>query len=169
MVKPLRASIGQVLAFRATAGHLTSRLPRERWTEALSVGLQDTPPGSAALALAARVEDVTAETWAAERVASRNLVVAWSLRGAPFAHRPTEHDLFSVAALPSDDASWAALLNWSKKAVAEMGMAPSEAVGRVAGETEALLADGPMTKADLSTALRGKLPEALLPYCKACK
>jgi hypothetical protein len=169
MATALRASLGKVLAFRATAHHLTARLPRADWAGALDVGLQDTPPGSGPLALAARVEGVDAGTWEAERVAARHLVVSWSLRGAPFGHRAGDHDLFSVAALPTDERSWLTLLSWTRKMPAEIGMGPGDAVALVAGEVESLLSESPMTKADLSTALRKRLPERLLPWCRGCK
>jgi hypothetical protein len=165
----LRASPGKVLAFRAAAHHLTERLPLREWTEALSVGLQDTPAGSANLGLAARVTDVDAELWPRERVASRNLVVAWSLRGAPYAHLVEDHGHFSVAARPSNEQAWLTLLNWNAAAADHAGMSATDAACLVATQAEAVLEDGPLTKADLSTALRDALPGALLPWCRACK
>ena len=47
----------QVVALRLARHHLSERLPAGSAAEAAVVGLQDTPPGSAALALAARSED----------------------------------------------------------------------------------------------------------------
>jgi hypothetical protein len=169
MVTALRAGPGKVLAFRAVAHHLTRRLAADDWAGALDVGVQNTPPGSGPLALAARVAGVDPGRWEHERVASRNLVLSWSLRGAPFGHRTADHDLFSVAALPTDEPSWLALLGWTRSMPGTVGMAAGDAVRLVAGEVESLLSDGPLTKTDLSTALRERLPGALLPWCRACK
>jgi hypothetical protein len=165
----LRATRGKVLAYRANAHHLIRRLPAREWSEAFAVGLQDTPPGSALLALAARVEGADAELWENERVASRDLVVSWALRGAPYAHLMEDHDRFSVAARPTGDQSWLTLLNWTRGTPQQVGMAGDEAVAQVASEVEALLRNGPMTKPDLSTALRDVLPSGLLPWCRGCK
>jgi hypothetical protein len=165
----LRAGLAKVRAYRAIAHHLAGRRPARSLAGALDVGVQDTPPGSGPLALAARVEGVDATTWETERVASRNLVVSWSLRGAPFGHRPADHGLFSVAARPTDDASWLALLHWTRKMPGQVGMSAAEAVDRVAAEVDDLLGGGPMTKTAISTALRDRLPDALLPWCEPCQ
>jgi hypothetical protein len=165
----LRATPGKVRAFRAIAHHLHERLPAKEWTEAFGVGLQDTPPGSALLALAARAEGITPDHWQTERVASRNLVVSWSVRGAPFAHLIEDHDRFSVAARPTGEQAWHTLLGWSRSTPDEVGMAAAEAATGVAAEVELALEDGPLTKAELSGALSTVLPTKLLPWCRACK
>jgi hypothetical protein len=165
----LRATRGKALAFRAIAHHLVDRLPAKEWAEALSVGLQDTPPGSAIQGLAARVEDVTPEMWETERVSSRNLVVSWSLRGAPYAHLIEDHDAFSVAARPTGEQAWLTFLAWTRHTAESVGMRPAGAVALTAAHAEGLLMEGPMNKADLSTELREVLPSELLPWCRACK
>lgn len=72
----------QVLAFRLHSHHLDSRLPVRRLTAAAGAcGVQNTPSGSAALALRARVDGLGAADL--ERAfADRALLLVWSVRGA---------------------------------------------------------------------------------------
>lgn len=168
MARRLRATPDQVRSYRLTAQHLDERLGPARWTEAMAVGVQDSPPGAGPQAVAARVEGFDVGAWEKQRVETRKLVVSWSLRGAPFAHLAADHGLFSVATAPPDDAAWRTMLAWQKAREAEAGMPPSEAVATVAAAVDTVLATGPLTKSDLSTALRAELPKGLTPFCKPC-
>ena len=67
----------QALAFRVTRHHLAERLGPKQVEDAAVVGLQDTPPGTAGLALAARAD--------AAPEALDELVLVPSIRGAPMA------------------------------------------------------------------------------------
>ena len=92
----------QVLAYRASAQSLDRR---RRATELAAVagacGVQDTPPGNADVSLAARldVDGAVVE----EAVASKELVLAWSLRGAPHVFPPEDFAVFTLGARPADD------------------------------------------------------------------
>jgi hypothetical protein len=72
----------RALAFRLARHHLAARLGPDGARSAAFVGLQDTPPGTAALALAARA-DVAPE-------ALDELVLIPSVRGAPLAVAPED-------------------------------------------------------------------------------
>ena len=78
----VRLTRRQALAFRLARHHLTERLGSGGAEAAAVVGLQDTPPGTAALALAARA-DVAPE-------ALDELVLVPSVRGAPLAVAPQD-------------------------------------------------------------------------------
>ena len=52
----MTVSAARVRAFRLARHHLARRLPGDRVADAAVVGLQDTPPGAAALALCARAD-----------------------------------------------------------------------------------------------------------------
>jgi hypothetical protein len=158
-----------VLSYRAHGHHLDHRLAAKEYVHGGAGGVQDTPPGSGALALAARVEDVGAETWESARVDERTLVESWSVRGAPLAFARSDHQLFTNGVCPNDEDSWWALLGGQAK-LRGADLAPSGAVQRVATEVAALLKAGPMSKADISTALRERelLPAALMPWCQGC-
>ena len=64
-----------------------------------------------------------------------------------------EPALFTNGVCPTDEASWWALLGGEAK-LRGTDLPPSGAVQRVATEVAALLRSGPMTKAEISTALR---------------
>ncbi|MDP9406715.1 MAG: hypothetical protein M3P95_02175, partial [Actinomycetota bacterium] len=83
-----------VLAFRAAANGL-HRDGTDAATLALDLGVQDTPPGSAGLALAARL-GAAPDT--------EGLALAWSARGAPRLHRPGDLPALAAALWPLSDA-----------------------------------------------------------------
>ena len=158
-----------MLSYRAHGHNLDRRLAATDYEHGGACGVQDTPPGSAALALSARVEGAQAETWDSARVDERTLLVSWSVRGAPLAFARRDHQLFTNGVCPTDEDSWWALLGGQAK-LRGTDLPPSGAVQRVATEVAALLRSGPMTKADISTALRERelLPAPLMPWCPGC-
>src|SRR5918996_5646630 len=91
----LAVSREQALAFRVRRHHLAKRLGQKHVDEAAVVGLQDTPPGTAALALAARA-DVGPE-------ALDELVIVPSLRGAATAVALEDLAMFTLGLEPSDE------------------------------------------------------------------
>jgi hypothetical protein len=77
-----------VIAFRLARHRLAERLRPDRVEDAAVVGLQDTPPGTAALSLAARA-DVAPE-------ALDELVLVPSIRGAPMAVAQRDLPVFTA-------------------------------------------------------------------------
>lgn len=96
-----RVSREQVLAFRTAAQSLDRRRPV---TELLGVvgacGVQDTHPGNGDVALAARL-DMDGPV-VEEAVARKELVLTWSLRGAPHLLPPPDLAVFTIGARPAD-------------------------------------------------------------------
>ena len=85
----------QALRFRLARHHLAERTGDA--AAAAVVGLQDTPPGTAAIALAARA-DVGPE-------ALGELVLVPSVRGAPLAVAPRDLPVFTAGLAPPDEAA----------------------------------------------------------------
>ena len=158
-----------MLSYRAHGHQLHERLPADDYEHGGTCGVQDTPPGSGALALAARIDGAHAGSWETARVDDRDLLVVWSVRGAPLGIARTDLPVFTSGVCPADEDSWWALLGGQAK-LKGTDLPPSGAVQRVAAEVTALLRSGPMTKADISTALRERelLPATLMPYCQGC-
>ena len=78
------ATTEQVIAFRLAAHHLAERVAPEGLLDAAGAcAVQDSPPGSALLALHARVRDLTPEVMAAAVEEDKTLTRTWSMRGAP--------------------------------------------------------------------------------------
>lgn len=143
----------QALAFRVARHHLHERVDPAR---AATVGLQDTPPGSAALALAARSDGDLDE-----------LVIVPSVRGAPLAVAPEDLAIFTAGLAPPDEAAARGLVGTATRT---LGDTPAlEALDRVSDAVAASLAGGPLERDAFHQALRERLPPELLPWCRGCR
>jgi hypothetical protein len=153
------------------AHNLADRLPRERLVDAAGVvGIQDTPPGNAPLALAARVAKLTPDdVEEALHGGDRSLVRMLSLRGAAYLVSRRDAAIFGPGALAADELSLREQLMGAWPEVEASGQTAREALGEVIGVVAAVLADAePRTKGALSEALHGRIPADLEPWCEAC-
>jgi hypothetical protein len=151
----------QALAFRLARHHLTQRLGPRQAHQAATVGLQDTPPGSAAVSLAARA-DVTPQAL------EDDFVIVPSIRGAPLAIAPSDLAIFTKGLDPPDDAAAAALIGNAAKALPDT-ITPTQALDDVSHAVAGSLAQGPLPRDDFHQALRERLPSDLLWWCKGCQ
>ena len=151
-------SRSQALAFRVRRHHLAKRLGRKKLEDAAVVGLQDTPPGTAALALAARTE--------AGPEALDELVLVPSIRGAPLAVAERDLAVFSAGLEPPDEEAARAVIGNAWKSLD--GISAMEALDRVSEAVRDSLRDGPLPRDDFHQALRERLPPELLWWCKGC-
>jgi Winged helix DNA-binding domain len=149
----------QALAFRVVRHHLAERLRPDRTPEAALVGLQDTPPGTAALALSARA-DVAPE-------ALNELVLVPSVRGAPMAVAKRDLPVFTAGLEPPDEEAARALVGNAWKFLD--GITATEALDRVSDAVHDSLRDGPLPRDDFHRALRERLPAELLWWCRGCQ
>jgi Winged helix DNA-binding domain len=149
----------QALAFRVTRHHLAERLAPERLHDAAVVGLQDSPPGAAALALAARA-DVAPE-------ALDELVLVLSTRGAPMGVARTDLPVFTAGLEPPDEEAAKAVVGNAWRFLD--GITAMEALDRVSEAVHDSLRDGPLPRDDLHQALRERLPAELLWWCRRCQ
>jgi hypothetical protein len=160
-----------VLAARAFAHGLDRRAATPATVPGIGLGVQDSPPGAARLAFAARVAGPgAAANWADDG----ELTIAWSVRGAPHVHRRSDLPGLAAALWPLDDADTAARLAWNAKQVAASGRPPlqalaltAQAVAEVAAEVSA--ANGaPLTKGRLSAEVTRRIPAELSRFCEPC-
>jgi hypothetical protein len=154
----LRLTRRQVLAFRLARHHLAERLGPDGAQPAAVVGLQDTPPGTAALALAARAD--------AGPEGLEELVIVPSVRGAPLAVAPQDLAIFTVGLAPPDETATKALVGNAWKSLDDV--TALEALDRVSEAVHDSLRDGPLPRDDFHEALRRRLPKELLWWCKGC-
>jgi hypothetical protein len=148
----------QALAFRLRRHHLAERLAPKQAEAAAVVGLQDTPPGTAGVALAARADagpDVLDE-----------LVLVPSIRGAPLAVAERDLPIFTAGLAPPDEEAAKALIGNAWKSLD--GITAMDALDRVSEAVHESLLDGPLPRDEFHQALRERLPAELLWWCKGC-
>jgi hypothetical protein len=104
--RSLMLSIGfdRALAFRARAGHLRQRLPRDSLAEAARGGLQDSAPRAAVISLHARVRDVEPGSWE-----DPSLVQIWGPREADYVAPRDALAVFTLGRMPRDPEAAASL------------------------------------------------------------
>jgi winged helix DNA-binding protein len=156
---PVRVTRRQAVAFRLERHHLAERLGPAGAEAAAVVGLQDTPPGTAALALAARA-DVAPE-------ALDELVLVPSVRGAPLAVARQDLAIFTAGLEPPDEEAAKVVVGTAWKSLD--GITAMEALDRVSEAVRDSLGDGPRSRDDFHQALRERLPGELLRWCKGCQ
>jgi len=84
-----KVSRSDVIAFRLNAHHLIERLDESGLLDAAGrCGIQNSPPGSALLALNARVRNITQEQVREAIAEEKSLLQTWCMRGAPFGIQP---------------------------------------------------------------------------------
>jgi hypothetical protein len=148
----------QVIDFRLVRHGLVKRLGPDGAQAAAVVGLQDAPPGTAALALAARA-DVAPE-------ALDELVLAPSIRGAPLAVAERDLGVFTAG---SNRRTRKRPRRWVGNAWRSLdGIGAMEALDRISETVYESLRDGPRARDDFHQALRERLPDELLWWCKGC-
>jgi hypothetical protein len=142
-----------------TRQHLAERLDAAGTEAAAVVGLQDTPPGTAVLALAARSD--------APPEALEELVLVPSVRGAPLAVARRDLAVFTAGLDPPDEEAARAVIGHAWKYLD--GPTAMEALDRVSEAVHDSLRDGPRPRDDFHQALRERLPAQLLWWCRGCQ
>jgi hypothetical protein len=159
----LRASRDHVLAFRAAALHLDRRLPPDRLVDAARpCGLQDTPPGNAAVSAVARVEALTPDAWCRALEEEKSLVPLWAMRGSPFVVATADLTVFTRGLLPDDEEALLRLITSDfASVVEESGVSATELVQRLTDRAYEALDRRVLTKRELGRELAAAVPERL--------
>ncbi|HEY4024435.1 MAG TPA: winged helix DNA-binding domain-containing protein [Pseudonocardiaceae bacterium] len=135
-----RVRTSDVIAFRLRTHHLTSRQPADDVPEvAGACGIQNSPPGSALLALHARAEDVTRGRVEHLVGEDKSLLQTWCMRGAPFYFPTTDAPVFTTGVLPATEAARLHLIVGVDGALNQLGMGLDDAVDSTAEEIAAVL------------------------------
>jgi DNA glycosylase AlkZ-like len=165
-----RTAAEQVVGFRLSAHHLHERLPAGAEVAAAAVcGVQDTPPGNASLALAARVDGFTPGVLEDALLDDRSLLRFLGPRGAAYIVPRQDATVFGPGSVAADEESLREQLSGSWPPIEAAGWTAREALAMVLGVLAAVVADGESrTKGQLSEALHGRLPPELEPWCDVC-
>jgi hypothetical protein len=149
----------RILAFRVNAQQLDREEGALEDTAVLDFGVQDTGPDGGRWALALR----GAETTATED----ELVLLWTVRGAPHLYRRRDVERIAAAVEPYSEADAAKRIFDAAKPLKAAGIGALEALDEVAERMRALVT-GPTVKGELSRRLAEELPEPYLRFCRSC-
>ncbi len=149
-----------VIAFRFHR-HQLDRAPSSLATtdvDLLDIGVQDTGVQGSAWALEVR---------GAEPVDQDDLLLAWTIRGAPHVYRRRDVAAITVATAPLSEADAASRVFDAAKSLRENGIPVLEALKTVAREMRDI-ARRPVSKGEMSTKLTDRLSEPFLRFCRPC-
>jgi hypothetical protein len=160
----IAANNEQVLAFRLDGHNLAIRLPPGFLPRAAGAcGIQNTPPGSAALSLHARVDGLTPADVDEALEADRTLLQTFSLRGATYVFPTADAAVFTRGVLPEDEASIRFFILGAIPAFDKVGISAIDAI-RLTSEALYELLDGRApVKRELAPELADKTSERLSP------
>jgi uncharacterized protein YcaQ len=164
-----RANRDRILAFRLSGHHLIERQPlADLVTEAGAGGMRNTPPGSSLLALHARLTDLTPAALDTALTEERTLVEVLGMRISPHLIPTSDLPVFTLGALPREEASLREVLKSFLPQLDEAGVTASDALEQAAEAARAELADGPLGRGALSAGMTRRLPPALSAFCRPC-
>jgi hypothetical protein len=125
----------------------------------LDLGVQDTGgPAAARWALTIRGCDV----------ADADLLLGWTLRGAPHAYRRAEAAEVAAATAPYDEADAAKRVFDAAKPLKAAGIPVLDALDTVAGHVRDIVVE-PTVKGEVSRAVTERLPDPYLRWCRPCQ
>jgi hypothetical protein len=160
----LVASRDQVLAFRLDSHNLATRLPPGSLLLAAGAcGIQNSPPGSAALALHARVADLAPADVDRALAVDQTLLQVWSLRQSPYFFPTSDAAVFTTGLLPEDEESLRFSIRGAGPHLDLVGMSATEAVERTAAALRDVLDGRELTKDDLGIEIAQRVSQYLTP------
>jgi hypothetical protein len=155
----------QVLAYRAAAQGLDRSARSASKLAVFDIGFQDTPAGSAAVGLAARLPEARSSD---DLIADKSLSLAWTIRGAPHLHRRADLTKLISALWPlGEEDAYARLTAFGS----DMKKAERSALQANAVAAKAMRAavTKPMTKGEASGAATKIAPDYVSLWCRSCK
>jgi hypothetical protein len=153
MVHPT-PDLDRILAFRLNNHHLARRLPAGSLLQAAGPGgIQNTPPGTATLALNARITGLSTNEMEQALTVQKTLMQAWSLRGAPYIFPARDAPVFTLSLSPATEEEIRAFIPGVTPALEKIGVSAREVID-LAGQALLELLDGrTLTKDELGVAL----------------
>lgn len=149
-----------VLGFRIRAQQLDRDSGTVGDTAVLDFGVQDTGGDGALWALACRGVDPA-------RIGERELVLLWTLRGAPHRYRRADLPAVAAAVSPYSDEDAAKRIFDAAKPLKAAGIGALAALDAVAEAMRAVVTR-PMVKGEVSTEVTKRLPAPYRRTCRPC-
>jgi hypothetical protein len=161
---PHRISKGQVIAFRLGAHCLTERLVQDGLLRASGrCGIQNSPPGSALLALHARVGNFKQDQFASAVAEEKSLLQSWCMRGSPFYFPTSDATVFTTGVLPPTEEAMRHLVSGVEPALDKLGMSFTKAVELTGAEIGDVLSGRRLAinelGAEIATRIARRLPQ----------
>ncbi|MEV0077209.1 winged helix DNA-binding domain-containing protein [Nocardia neocaledoniensis] len=159
---PVTVSVDAVIGFRLRAHHLITRCRCDDLLAAAGAcAVQDSPPGSALLALHARVDGVTRA--AVDRLIGdeKSLLRTWSLRGAPFVFPTADAPVFTTGVLPPTEAGRLHLIGGVEEALRTWGLGLDDAVERTADAITPVLSGRALAITELGAEVAARIAGTL--------
>jgi hypothetical protein len=170
MLNPPHASRAQILRFRLKGHNLTELRPVTALKEvAGACGIRNTPPGSAALGLLARIEGLAPRHVDQALGPGGALVEVLSMRASPLLVPRVDVGVFTIGALPRTEAAMEAVLANHKSVLKDAGVSATEALELAVAAAHKALAQGGLPRGELSGAITRQLPKRLQAWCEPCK
>ncbi|HEX7133144.1 MAG TPA: winged helix DNA-binding domain-containing protein [Iamia sp.] len=155
----------EVLAHRVAAHQLDRSGPTEAGDLAIvDLGVQDTPTGSAAQSLAARLPP----TSDVDTTDGRRWTSVWGVRGAPHVHRRGDLRALAAALWPVDADDAAARLAGTGTYFRKNDVDSLEVVRLTAAAYEEVVTEE-MPKGEASAALTERVPDQAVSWCRGCE
>lgn len=159
---------GQAMAFRLDGHNLARRLPSGSLLRAAGAcGIQNTPPGSAALSLHARVEGLTPEGIDSALEADKSLMQTFSLRGATYAFPTADAAVFTRGVLPDGEGSLRFFVTGAIPAFDKAGISAAEAIRLTSRALFEALDGRSLPKRELAPELADRVSRQLAPEQQA--
>ncbi|TDB74313.1 winged helix DNA-binding domain-containing protein [Micromonospora sp. KC721] len=151
----------QVMSFRVQAQQLTRAEGTLADTAVLDIGVQDTGPDGGGWALALRGVDAAASS-------VDDLVLLWTVRGAPHLYRRADVGQVAAAVEPWSDADAGKRVYDAAKPLRAAGIGVLAALDEVAAQMRSVVTR-PTVKGEVSGRLAQVLPEPYLRFCRPCQ
>ncbi len=140
----------RVLGYRLSGHHLSERLPPERMLDAAGAcAVQNTPPGSGALSLLARVDGLTPEMLHRALYEDRSMLEAWSMRASPHLFPTSQAAIFGRCLQP-DDRSLVEVVIGAAPLIDEIGLSMQQLYRLAEEAVTAELGGNEMPKTELA-------------------
>lgn len=153
-----RVSRGDVLGFRVRAQQLDRTAGALNEQAVLDIGVQDTGPDGGRWALAIRgLDDVD----------TADLVLLWTLRGAPHLYRRADVASVAAAVAPFSDADAGKRIFDASRPLKAAGIGNLEALDAVAAAMRSIVTR-PTVKGEVSTRLTAAMPQPYRRHCRPC-
>ncbi len=159
-----KVSRDEVIAFRLAAHHLSQRLGLVGLLGAAGrCGIQNSPPGSALLALHARVRDVTQDRVATAVGGDKSLLQSWCMRGAPYFFPTADAPVFTTGVLPPTETAMRHFMPGAAHAVDQLQMSLGEAAALCAADLKTVLSGRHLAVGELGRELAERVSRRLTP------